>query len=331
MSGALELVLLFLAVGAGSFVALQWWQGRRPRLDERQQAAREEGKEGEDPKLVLGEMTPVLAAQVPLTEEGEQELRPELREAGFYAPTALMQYAAIRAMLMILPLIAAVIAALLVPRPMIPATFGVGILVSALGFALPRVYVNQVARYRKRQIERGLPVAVDMLALALTAGQSLFAALERVAGELRFSFPVLARELEIVRHHAQLRSLEFALRDWADRVRIPEVRQLVAILTSSDRLGRDVCSGLLEFADHFRTTQRQRADGQANRASVLMVFPMLLGLWLPAAVILIAPIAFQFHQRGVDARESVQKTNAERREMMDRFKRIQSPTPEAPQ
>jgi tight adherence protein C len=317
-----ELIVVFLAVFGGAFVALQWLQGQ-PRLDERHKAARDEGTEPGDPGLVLGDMTPVLAAQIPMSEEGEKELRPELREAGFYAPTALMQYAAIRALLMLLPLVVAVLLALVAPRNLIPHTFAVGILISALGFALPRAYINRVARARKRQIERGLPVAVDMLALAMTAGQTLFAALERVAGEIRFSFPVLSRELEIVRHHARLRSLDFALRDWADRVRIPEVRQLVAILASADRLGRDVCSGLLEFSDHYRTTQRQRADAQANRASVLLIFPMLVGLWLPAAVILVAPILFQFHQRGAEAAESIRKSNEKRHEMDQKLKRIQ--------
>jgi tight adherence protein C len=238
-----------------------------------------------------------------------------------------MQYAAIRALLMILPLVVAAIVSLLVPRQYIPATFVTGFVIATLGYALPRVYINQIARSRKRAIEKGLPVAVDMLSLAITAGQTLFSALERVSNELRFSFPVLSRELEIVRQHARLRSLDFALRDWADRVRIPEVRQLVAILTSSDRLGRDISTGLLEFADHYRTTQRQRADAQANRASVLMLFPMLLGLWLPAAMILVAPIVFQFQQRGAEAMEVMMENNEQRDRLQQQLKRLQSPTP----
>lgn len=325
MTGEFELILLFCAIFGAAFLTLQWLQGRDAALQARQQSAREEDAEGADPKPLFGSMTPALAAQVPLSAEAEEAMRPELREAGYYAPTALEQYAALRSLLTILPLLVALVAALLVPRTLIPGVFVAGVVIAALGFSLPRVVVNQIAKSRKRQIERGLPVAVDLLALSMTAGQTLLSSLERVGAEIRFSFPVLARELDIVRHHARLRSLDFALRDWADRVRIPEVRQLVAILTSADRLGRDICSGLLEFADHYRTTQRQRADAQASRASVLMLFPMLLGLWLPAATILVAPILFQFHQRGAEGMEAVKKSNTQREEMERRLKRIQSP------
>jgi hypothetical protein len=41
---------------------------------------------------------------------------------------------------------------------------------------------------RSRQIERGLPFAVDALALCLTAGQSLLAAISPVSREHRLMF-----------------------------------------------------------------------------------------------------------------------------------------------
>lgn len=318
MSESLGLVLLFVLVVGGSFVALQWWQGRQSALDRRREAARSQGLDPDDDDLVLGDMTAAWAAQLPLTEEAEEELRGEIREAGFYRHTALMEYAAVRAMLIILPLLVTFGVALLVPREAMPVTFAVGLVVSGLGYAIPRIYVNQVARTRKRQIERGLPVAVDLLALAMTAGQTLYASLARVAQEVRVAFPELAYELEIVRHHTRLRSLEFALHHWADRVNIPEVRQLVTVLTSSEKLGKDISTGLMEFADHYRTTQRQRADAQASRASVLMLFPMLFGLFLPAAVILCAPIFYEFGVRGRVAADEVRKATDNRKEMMER-------------
>ena len=54
-----------------------------------------------------------------------------------------------------------------------------------------------------------------------------------------------------------------ALEQLADRVRVPEVHNMVLILTQSNRLGVDMSSALLEFASNFRTTIRQRADTRA--------------------------------------------------------------------
>ena len=53
---------------------------------------------------------------------------------------------------------------------------GAGMCVALLGYAMPRVYVNFRARRRGREIERGLPVAVDLLGLCLTSGQNNLAA-----------------------------------------------------------------------------------------------------------------------------------------------------------
>ncbi len=319
-----EFLMVFLGVALGSYAMIQWFQYRRSLGEDRLRDARQ--AEGDEPerKMILGKMTPVLAAQVPLTEEGQKDLRPELREAGYYAPTALMEYAAVRSLLVLVPLVVAVLVGVFVPPEYVPAAFGGGVMLAAIGYAAPRAYLNRVAQWRKRQIERGLPVAVDMLALAITSGQTVSGALERVAQEMHNSFPELARELEIVRQHTRLRSLDFALTDWAERVRIPEVHQLVAVLTSSERLGKDVSTGLLEFSEHYRMTQRQRADAQANRASVLMLFPMLLGLWLPAAVILVAPILFEFGERSKDAAQAISKGSTAREFQMKQMTQMRS-------
>ncbi len=105
-----------------------------------------------------------------------------------------------------------------------------GIIGRCLAYSVPRLYIQARGRRRTQQIERGLPTAVDLLTLALTAGLNLFAAFQRVANELRYSYPALAEEFEITARQAELRSLEHALGQLADRVRLPEVRNLAIIL-----------------------------------------------------------------------------------------------------
>ena len=64
-------------------------------------------------------------------------------------------------------------------------------MIAALGYSIPRVYINIIARNRRRDIEAGLPTAVDMIVLGLLAGQNVMKSFQRVAFEIRRSFPIL--------------------------------------------------------------------------------------------------------------------------------------------
>jgi tight adherence protein C len=90
------------------------------------------------------------------------------------------------------------------------------------------------------------------------------------------------------------------------------VRSLAILLAQAERLGTDVTSALLEFSANFRTTLRQRAQAQANRASFWMVFPSIFCLWIPAAVILVAPIVFEFRRQRDDARKIMDEVRRNR-------------------
>jgi tight adherence protein C len=290
--------LLFVVISGGAFLLLQLGSGRRRRVESRL-AGDSSTQLDSTPELLLGDLTPALAEQTPMSEQDRTELERELRDAGFYRRTAVMEYAAIRAVLVFAPLLVAAVLALYVDQPQMPAVAIGGVVLAALGYSLPRIYLGYVARARTREVERGLPIALDLMTLGLSAGLTVLGSLKRVAVELKSSYPVLAYEMEIVAQQAELRSLEHALQQLADRVRIPEVRNLAMLLVQSERLGTDIGSALLEFSSSFRTTMRQRADAQANKASFWMAFPTILCLWVAAAIVLVGPIYFEFwHRRG---------------------------------
>ncbi|MCI0356243.1 MAG: type II secretion system F family protein [Acidobacteria bacterium] len=252
----------------------------------------------EDDELVLGSLTPALAGQSPVTNGRRAAIEQELREAGFYRRTALMEYAAIRAALVMVPIIGAGLLALLVKeKEDMPSVLIGGAILAVLGYSLPRLYLNYLGRVRTHQIERGLPVAVDLLALGVSGGQNILSALQRVTKEIRYAYPILADELEIVRAQASLNTLPHAMRQFADRVRVPEVGTLAVLLGQAERLGADVNSGLLEFSNNFRVNLRQRAEAQANRASFWMLFPAILCLWIPALIVLMGPLWFELKHR----------------------------------
>jgi tight adherence protein C len=244
--------------------------------------------------LVFGALTTPLSEQLPVRPAARAELLQELRVAGFYRPTALTEYLAIRAVFILVPLLAAGVLALLVEPEQVPNVLIGGGVLAVLGFSLPRVHLAMRGRSRARAIERGLPLAIDLLTLCLSAGQNLLAAMNQAASQLRTTHPELAQELAIVRQQAELHSLEHALRQWADRVRLPGVRNLALLLIQSEKLGTDAASTLLELSTNFRITARQRAEAQANRTSFWMLMPSVFCFWVAAAIILIGPAYLEF-------------------------------------
>jgi tight adherence protein C len=255
-------------------------------------------------ELILGDLTAAMSQQLPGQHRDQEQVLPQLKRAGYYSPTALMEYQAIRTSLILIPLIIAAAAAMLVEKALIPQVLFIGLIGAILGFSLPRIYIAVKANERAREVERGLPVFADLLSLALMSGQSLMASMIRVTGQIRGAFPGLAEELDIVLKQAEMLNLTVAFEQWANRSQVSDVRNLSVILTQSQKLGNEPATVLLEYANNLRITLRQRADAHAQRTGFWMLFPSIFCMWVPALVLLVAPVFFEFNKQRLKTREA---------------------------
>lgn len=284
--------------------------------------------DGSKSGLMLGDMTAALARQLPGQQDRDREqLLPLIRQAGNYRPSALLEYQAVRAVLVLVPLVAAVATALLIDTPYIPAALVGGLVLAMLGFSVPRLVLSSRARGRVTEIERGLPVFADLLAIALLAGQSLMGGMKRVTEQLRGSFAGLTEELEIVIRQGELLSLAAAFEQWADRSQVNEIRNLAVIITQSQKLGNDPSAVLMEFANNMRVTLRQRADAAAQRTTFYALFPTILCMWLPALVLLVGPVYFAFAEGRKEARKAFEEGNEQMQEHNRQLQGQQAPPP----
>jgi tight adherence protein C len=239
-------------------------------------------------------LAPDLAAMLPATSDTRRQLQQLLWTAGYYRPSALTEYLAIRAVLCLGVVAATTLIALLAPVQDLPVVLLAGFVLAGLGFSLPRVILSAQASARASRLTRGLPLAMDVIGLCLTAGQNLIRSLEQTSRELAKSCPDLSLELQIVQQQASMHSLEQALLQWAERLDIAEIRSLALLLVQSDRLGTDMVNTLLEVADSQRIVQKQKVEAQANRANFWMLFPTLFCLWTASAIILVGPVYLEF-------------------------------------
>jgi tight adherence protein C len=259
---------------------------------------------------MFGPFTSAIAGLLPSTQAGRAAIQQDLLRAGYYRPTALIDFLALRSLLTWVPFIAGEMLALLADTSHSLVVMLVGAAAALLGFSLPRLFVIQRGKARARQIQHGLPLMLDSLSLCLSAGLNLTAAFRQVSIQLRRSVPVLSEELMLTYQQAQLHSLEHALNQFAARVQVPEVSSLVSLLVQSERLGSDAAPALQELASTFRTNMRQRAEAQANRANFFMLLPTVGCLLIAAAILLVGPGALQAVDEGQQLINAVNSNGA---------------------
>jgi tight adherence protein C len=130
-------------------------------------------------------------------------------------------------------------------------------------------------------LARDLPVAVDLLGVAVGAGCTPYLAVEVAA---RWSPASVADAFDdVMRSCALGLDFEHAL-DAAARA-TPRLRPLADALLATDRLGVPVGPVLARLADEDRTALRRAAEAHARRIPVRLLFPLVF-LVLPAFVLL---------------------------------------------
>jgi tight adherence protein C len=237
---------------------------------------------------VFGPLTEALASQIPESEKEHQEFGAMLKQAGLYSRTARASVYAYRFLLMAFPLFCAgILAVASPPEQTWKILIGGGVIAAVLSI-IPRLYIWYRRRTRLAQINGGLADMLDMLSMCLSGGMSISASLDHVAKNLS-GFPALAEELQILRRQADVGSVRTALKDWAQRLDTPEVRQVATLLSRGDQLGNSMSGSLLEQADHFRTARKQLATLQANRMPVFLTFPLLFCFAPGVLIILMSP------------------------------------------
>jgi tight adherence protein C len=168
-----------------------------------------------------------------------------------------------------------------------PMQIGIMGVLALLGFYLPFHIVGSRARQRQSTIIKSLPDAFDLITTCVEAGLGLDAALARVSEKVEGPF---ADELSrCLRDIALGKQRKDALKELGERTRVPDLMQFTNAVIQAETMGSSVGTVLRVQSDQLRVKRRQRAEEQAYKAPVKMLFPLVLCIFPTLFIVILGP------------------------------------------
>jgi tight adherence protein C len=162
----------------------------------------------------------------------------------------------------------------------------------ALGWVGPTFLVRSRLKARQKEVQLALPDMLDMLVVCVEAGLGLNQALVRVADEIDHVSPIMSEHLALI--NLEMRAgtpRDEALKNFAERTGLVDIRSLVSMLVQTDRFGTSVATALRVHSETMRTKRRQRAEEAAAKTTIKLVFPLVLFVFPAMFVVVLGPSA----------------------------------------
>ncbi|HVI31063.1 type II secretion system F family protein [Phenylobacterium sp.] len=221
-------------------------------------------------------------------------LRDQLVQAGFFGERAAEVFFGVRAA----AAAALAGAGLAIALPAALGPLWVAALVLGLanvGLFGPVAWLRRRLAQRAGAIARGLPDAVDLLVVAVEAGATVPAAVQRVVAEFHDLHPELCQLLAMMLAEMQAgASRAEALSRLARRAPAQQVRGLSTLLIQSDAVGASLGGALRTASEEIRKARYLDAERRAAELPVKLAFPLVFGIFPSLVGVIFIPIVILF-------------------------------------
>jgi tight adherence protein C len=164
------------------------------------------------------------------------------------------------------------------------------LLASAGAFFLPDLAVMQMAKKRRKNLQKGLPDALDLLVVCAQAGLSLDSAIGRVAREVGFSSPAVGEEFSLTALELGfLPERRQALENLKSRTGLKDIQAVVSTLVQSEKYGTPLAYALKVLSTEFRRERLMRAEEKAAQLPAIMTLPLALFILPCLFMVVIGP------------------------------------------
>ena len=152
------------------------------------------------------------------------------------------------------------------------------------GYTAPEFWLGGRVKKRQKAILMMIPDALDLLTISVRAGLGFDAALgkvtEKLQGPLSDEFRRALAEVRVGKARRD------ALRDIVARTEVTLLTNFIGAIIQAEQLGVSISKVLQVQSEQLRIERRQRAEEQAAKAPIKMLFP-LVGCIFPSLFIVI--------------------------------------------
>ena len=152
------------------------------------------------------------------------------------------------------------------------------------GYTIPEFWLGGRVKKRQKEILLMVPDTLDLLTISVRAGLGFDGALgkvvEKLKGPLTEEFRRALAEIRVGKARRD------ALRDIVPRTEVPALTNFIGAIIQAEQLGVSISKVLQVQSEQLRIERRQRAEEQAARAPIKMLFP-LVGCIFPSLFIVI--------------------------------------------
>ena len=165
-----------------------------------------------------------------------------------------------------------------------PVGYLFGIVGLLFGYTIPEFWLGGRVKKRQKAILLMIPDTLDLLTISVRAGLGFDAALgkvvEKLKGPLSEEFRRALAEIRVGKARRD------SLRDIVPRTEVPPLTNFIGAIIQAEQLGVSISKVLQVQSEQLRIERRQRAEEQAAKAPIKMLFP-LVGCIFPSLFIVI--------------------------------------------
>jgi len=148
-------------------------------------------------------------------------------------------------------------------------------MLAALGFYYPDIWLSEATKKREKRIFRDLPYYLDIITLAVEAGTNLTSAFAYAVQKSPPS-PLNDEIKRILRDVRAGKPRANCMREFADRVQMPAIDNLVGSLIQAEKIGSSLGPILRAQSQQRRSERFTRAEKLAMEAPVKLLGPLIM-------------------------------------------------------
>jgi tight adherence protein C len=165
----------------------------------------------------------------------------------------------------------------------------IGLLV---GLVAPNMYLKSKMQKRFKEALKELPDVLDLLTVSLEAGLGFDSALSKLVSKKE---GVLGNEFQRCLEEIRLgKTRREALNGVRTRLEVEEIQRLIGAILQAEKLGIGLMKVLKVQSEEIREQRRQKAEEEAMKIPVKMLFPLVLFIFPTLFIVLLGPAVIQF-------------------------------------